>query len=87
MPGCVRHLRLSGFGALDETAFVRACRALVFVLGAALHNGVIPGANGAVAWWVGPLVSGTALFISAGDRTPQELKDLARDLAKPIQPP
>jgi hypothetical protein len=71
----------------DETSFVRAVRALVFILGAALHNGVIPGANGAAAWWLGPVVSGAALFLSSADKTPPELRKLAADLQKPILPP
>lgn len=72
----------------DETAFVRAVRVLVFVLGAALHNGVIPGMNGAAAWWLGPLVSGAALFLSAADKTPPELKQLAADIQlRPSTPP
>lgn len=70
----------------DETAFVRAVRALVFIFGAALHNGVVPGMNGTVAWWVGPVVSGAALFLSSADKTPPELKQLAADLSKPIEP-
>jgi hypothetical protein len=53
---------------LDETAFVRFGRTLIFIGGQMLHEGVIPGANGAKAWWLGPFVSAAALVLGAGTK-------------------
>lgn len=80
---------LKSFQALlyDETAFRRAGRALIFLLGASMHNGVIPGLDGAKSWWLGPLVSAAALYIGAGDKTPADLVELAERMRKPIQAP
>jgi hypothetical protein len=52
----------------DETAFVRFGRTLIFIAGQMLHEGIVPGLNGAAAWWIGPFVSAAALVLGAGEK-------------------
>lgn len=66
----------------DETVFERWCRALLALLGEGLHEGVIPGVNGSKAWWVGLIVTASALLVPAGDKTAQNLKDLSEGIAE-----
>lgn len=56
---------------MDETAFVRFLRASIAAGGAAVAGGMVP----VIPQEAGPIISGMAVAIGAGDKNPAEVAE------------
>lgn len=68
----------------DRTFFVRIVRALLAWLGVELSRGTIPYFDGAKAYWLGPLLVSFAFMLGAGDRTPENVKELSERMPETL---
>jgi hypothetical protein len=52
----------------DETAFERFGRALLFAIGQAMQQGLLPVEVGTTGWYIGILLQISAFTVGAGDK-------------------